>query len=165
MTYFNGGLVSYEPLLQSLIEVYNAGPTAVNMTGWLFSDLSASNNHVIGTYIIPSGAYAILGRNGNTAVNGGVTVAYVYGTRAHPALNNGGDTLTLTDSAGIVQDTVNYALAGFPLTSSGNDGYSLQLKSLSMDNSVGASWCASTKAWPGSAGDFGTPGMPSDCAP
>ena len=60
------------------IEVHNAGDTAVNLRGWILADLG-TDEHVIGAdVIIAPGAYVVLGRNADRALNGGVTLAYVY---------------------------------------------------------------------------------------
>ena len=66
-------------------ELYNSSPDVwVDINGWTTRDLG-SNIHVIsvgGPLVIPPLGYVVLGRNGDLATNGGITVD--YSTAASP---------------------------------------------------------------------------------
>ncbi|MGQ0560607.1 MAG: lamin tail domain-containing protein [Gemmatimonadota bacterium] len=63
-------------------EVHNRGTTAVNLQGWTIASNNDSPHTISGSVNVAAGGYVVLGRNGNTGANGGVTLSYVYGTRA-----------------------------------------------------------------------------------
>jgi Lamin Tail Domain len=150
-------------------EIFNASPDPVNMTGWQIKESNAANTHNMTSFVIGSGQYKVLGRQSNIT---GVTVDYVYGsntsTTGFPQLDEAGDYLFLYSSDGKPQDFAGISAGwGFPSTSgSANAGKSLQLKSLTLANYVGANWCKSSTAWPNATlGDMGTPGKANDCPP
>ena len=59
-------------------ELYNASTAIVDLNGWTVKD-GGTNSFVITTTLeIPVGGYVVLGRNGDTATNGGVIIDYVY---------------------------------------------------------------------------------------
>src|SRR6185295_12788379 len=64
------------------VEVYNAGRFPVNMKGMIVNDQSGAGiggaDTIPTDFIIPSGAYRVMGRSTNTAKNGGITVHYNY---------------------------------------------------------------------------------------
>jgi len=135
-------------------EVYNPGSSAVDLNGWQIKD--ATGSHTISTAVsVGPGQYKVLGINTNTTTNGGVNVAYDYGSMG---LTNSGDTISLYNKAGNAVDTVSYT-SSWAITS----GASLSLKDPSLDNSVSSNWCVETAPWTGSAGDKGTPGQPAAC--
>ncbi len=139
------------------IELYNSGATPVDLKNWKLSSVGDNPLKVTlgadGTDVtIAAKGYLVLCRNGDTAVNGGVTCDYAYGTTY--TLGNGVDSVVLEEDGGVVHDTVAYDDGvNFPDVT----GSSLELKSELHDNAVGASWAASTAAL-GDLGDFGTPG-------
>ncbi|HHM06492.1 MAG TPA: lamin tail domain-containing protein [Gammaproteobacteria bacterium] len=132
-------------------EVYNAGSTPVDLYQWSIADLG-SNSHTIGSSVVvgPS-SYALLGRNGDTATNGGLVFDYVYGNQF--VLANGDDELLLFDDLGTEIDRVVYD-SSFP----GGDGVSAMLVSLGLDNNDPANWVAATTYY--NADNKGTPGAP-----
>jgi hypothetical protein len=92
-------------------ELFNAGDSAVDIDGWTIQDNDSdshvinngtiqdndSDSHVInngGPLMISSGGFLVLGVNGDSSSNGGVSVDYVY---SGLALANGGDELVLID--------------------------------------------------------------------
>ncbi|GGL77656.1 ExeM/NucH family extracellular endonuclease [Wenxinia marina] len=131
-------------------EIHNAGSASVNLSGWTISD-NGSDSHVIaGDLVVAPGAYAVLGRNGDTATNGGVAVDYVYGSIA---LANSDDEIVLTDAEGIERDRVEYdGGPAFPDPA----GASMALDDPALDNSDAANWSVSTAMF--GDGDKGTPG-------
>jgi Lamin Tail Domain len=150
------------------IEVYNATPDPVNMTGWTILLLNSAFSHTMTSFIIGSGEYKVLGRQSNIT---GVTVNYVYGSAVSvsPRLNNNGDVIAIS-AFNQAQDNIDFrsftnSPSTFPSNSASADaGKSMQLRSLTMDNALGTSWCQSTTAWPNAdVGDMGTPGKANDC--
>ncbi|MGQ0814848.1 MAG: lamin tail domain-containing protein [Gemmatimonadota bacterium] len=134
-------------------EVYNRGPVAVDLQGWIIRSNNDSQ-HTIGSSVsVPAGGYVVLGRNGNTSVNGGVTLGYVYGTGL--TLANGSDWLVLRDPAGSTVDSVTWATA-MPA------GNSRGVVDKWADNTdvKGSNWSTQTSTF--GAGDKGTPGAAND---
>ena len=74
------------------------------------------------------------------------------------SLSNGGETVTLVDSAAAVADTVTYDDAAPWVVSPDGGGPSLELSDLSLDNSVATSWHASSAM-------FGSPRAANSVAP
>jgi Lamin Tail Domain len=146
------------------VELYNAGTTAVDITGWTLMD-QGSDKHVITAgdagaagLTIAAGKYVVLAKNTDSTTNGGVTVAYGYGsTDFHIA--NSADEIVLLDKSGLLVDKVAYTSSWGVAA-----GASMQLKDPTLDNNVAANWCLATVKWSGSAGDFGTPGAANVCA-
>ncbi|MDH7475587.1 MAG: lamin tail domain-containing protein [Anaerolineae bacterium] len=135
-------------------ELYNAGSAEVNLQGWRIS--SGTELHTISaSLVIPAGGYVVLGNNGDTNTNGGLTVNYVY---SGITLDNTADTLSLVYGDGQTADSVSYNNTDFLIS----PGASIQLIDPSLDNSVGANWRRAHTVWSGSAGDRGTPGAPNN---
>lgn len=138
-------------------ELYNAGTSTVNLSGYTIKDATTNSHKISGTLNIAPGAYVVLGINGTTSSNGGVPVNYVY---SNFSLSNTGDTVALYDASNALVDTVTYS------TSSGwtvGDGASMALKQTTLDNSLSTSWCQESTTWTGSLGDFGSPGAATKC--
>ncbi len=108
--------------------------------------------------VLEPGAYCVLCRNGDPAVNGGVTAGYVYGSGI--SLPNGGGSLTLaeygtTGMDGTVIDAVQWT------TATAGKSYSLRASARNAtDNDAATSWYWCTR--PYSATDQGTPGTVND---
>ncbi|MGB5660888.1 MAG: lamin tail domain-containing protein, partial [Thermoanaerobaculia bacterium] len=99
--------------------------------------------------------YLIFGINGDSALNGGVDVDYVY---SGIAIANGGDELVLLNMFQVEIDRVEYD--GGPDFPDPN-GASMALIDPVLDNNVGTNWC--TSSTPFGDGDLGTPGGANDC--
>jgi hypothetical protein len=138
------------------IEFYNPTGNTIDVNTCVLSNGDGSDNHTIASSLpIPPDGYLVLGRNTDTATNGGVSVSYDYGGFY---LTNTTDQVILTCDS-IEYDRVEYDTNSFPIIS----GASSQLIDPARDNNIGSNWCESTNAWPGSAGDLGTPGAANDC--
>lgn len=134
-------------------ELYNAGEVDVDMVGWTISDYDNDSFTIEGELVIPVGGFLVFGNNGDMATNGGVEVDYVYGDFF---LSNSTDELVITDTGGREVDNIQWDNgATFP----DPNGASMYLVDPSLDNADGANWAEATEPWPGSAGDFGTPGF------
>ncbi len=135
--------IHYEPVFNNIpeefIELYNNGPTAVDLTGWYFSD-------GVG-YTFPAGA-AILPGEYLVVAEDPATIQILYGVAAFGpwtgSLNNEGEEITLRNALGNRIDRVDYNL-GFPWpTSVAGDGPSMELINPNLDNDLGGSWRASS---------------------
>ncbi len=139
------------------VEVYNAGPAAVDLNGYTLSD-DFSNSHVIKQALkVAPGAYVVLGPNDDIHNNGGVPVDYVYDNFL---LANGGDSVYLDDPQSTRVAAVKYdSKLPWPV----GDGASIELTSLSADPTQGSSWALAKNRY--GTGDLGTPGGPNGLGP
>ncbi|GAA0872491.1 hypothetical protein GCM10009117_16380 [Gangjinia marincola] len=135
-------------------EVYNTTDTDIDLINWIISDLGSDSHTIATNIIVPAGAYAVLGINTDTNVNGGVTIDYAYGSDI--TLGNGTDELLLTAPNAVVIDQIIWDNgATFPDAS----GASASLNPDILDatsNDDGSNWCESTSTY--GDGDLGTPG-------
>lgn len=140
------------------IEVYNASGGPVDLDGLEVSATSAALTFTIeGALLVPEGGYAVLVRDADDAVNGGVPWDYDY--RSDLALDNSAETLTLSYD-GEALDAVAYDdQSFFP----DDDGHAMSLDVDHLDpsdNDQGQYWCAATSSY--GDGDLGTPGEEND---
>ncbi len=142
-------------------EVYNATDHDLDLAGLVIRDDDVpSEAHIVSSsVVVPVGGYAVLGLNGDTATNGGVSVDYVYDT---VTLGNGSDGLVLEYNGAVVDEVVWDNGATFPDPS----GASMSLDPNFLDataNDDGSHWCAATV--PYGDGDLGTPGAANPACP
>lgn len=135
-------------------EIYNRGATPVNLRKFRIASAKDAVHTITSNVSVPAGGFVVLGRNANAATNGGVTVAYRYGTSIN--LINSGDWLSLRDSSGATVDSVRY--------SSTTPGVAWGVKDAALDHSTVSSvnWAPQTSVF--GAGDKGTPGAINDSA-
>ncbi|MCB2211189.1 lamin tail domain-containing protein [bacterium] len=134
-------------------ELYNTGADEVDLSGWSVSD-DGTDSFTISSGTIQSYGYFLLGTNADPGMNGGVSLDYEYMTSM--TLDDDADEIILYDDLGTLQDMVAYdGGSGFPEP----DGASMALRDPFLDNSTGSSWDESMYPWPGSMGDFGSPGL------
>jgi endonuclease/exonuclease/phosphatase family metal-dependent hydrolase len=94
------------------VELVNVGGTAANIGGWTISDGTAvRHTFAAGTTLNPGKAVVVFG--GASAIPAGLSNA-VAASSGGLSLNNGGDTVTVRDGAGVVKNSFAYtsALAG-----------------------------------------------------
>lgn len=133
------------------IELTNAGSAPVDLSGWSFTagiTLATADAKFPAGTAIPAGG-RLVGTSDPALFQAkyGFAADFSY---AGTSLSNGGEQVTLSDAAATVVDDVTYDDADpWPITPDGG-GPSLELDSLSADNSLAASWHASSV-------DFGTP--------
>jgi predicted extracellular nuclease len=137
------------------IELYNAGTSTVDLTGWSVRDGTAGMADWLTTYTLAPGQYVVVGANTNKATNGGATVVSAWNSFG---LGNTSGTVQLYNAAGVLADEVVYGTGWTKPT-----GASISLKTPSLDNSQPANWCTESTVWSGSAGDKGTPGAAAGC--
>ncbi|GAC15406.1 ExeM/NucH family extracellular endonuclease [Aliiglaciecola lipolytica] len=133
-------------------EVLNTSTQVINLNGWTIRDNDFDSFVVDQDVFIGVGEYAVLGKNADTSVNGGITLAYAYG--GSMALANGSDELVLVDPDGNIVDEITYdGGPDFPDPT----GASMYLVDLYGDNNVGSKWAADTTNFYDS-NNSGTPG-------
>lgn len=138
------------------IELYNPTNSNVDINGWTITD-GDIDGHVIdngGPLVILANGYLILGANADISVNGGVNVAYAYGSYFEGGLGlaNSGDEVILLDSDGVEVDRMYYnsIIVGW-------GGFSIELINPELDNNYLGSWVRATTPYNGF--DRGTPGQ------
>ncbi|MFP6685594.1 MAG: lamin tail domain-containing protein [Polyangiaceae bacterium] len=146
-------------------EIYNPGMMTVNMKGLVIrhqdpmKDPTAISS-IASDVFVSAKSYVVLGLNGNTATNGGVTVHYVYASAVN--LNNTADYLAIetTDTPPLIIDATTYdQLSG--LDPKGKSRNLNPLFLTAMDNNDDTHFCEATSVIVGST-DLGTPGAPND---
>ncbi|NOY28474.1 MAG: hypothetical protein GXP62_21670 [Oligoflexia bacterium] len=137
-------------------EVLNASTADVDLLGLVVSDDSSDSFTVGSSVVVAAGGRVVFGRNGDTAVNGGVSVDYDF---SGMSLGNDDDELILSNTSGVL-DAVRYdGGKTFPDPS----GASMSLDPGASDatsNDDGTNWCQGTTAY--GDGDLGTPGSVND---
>ena len=135
-------------------EVYNPKVTAVNLKGCTISDAGSETHLISSNLIVPAGGYAVLGRQGDFATNGGYIPNYIYNGFT---LGNTDDEIIITCCDQII-DRVDYTgTKPWPDPT----GASMILNNPDLDNNDGTNWCESSITT-FDAGDFGTPGTMND---
>ena len=147
------------------LEVYNTTAQAIDIEGWTLRD-DGTDSHLLANggagIVIPAGQYRVLGINGSSATNGGITVLYTY---SNFFLGNSADEVVLLDGGGQEIDRVDY-LGGAPWPSTA--GRALNLKAGVLDftaNDDPANWCTASVQISGGNTDRGTPGSPNSTCP
>ena len=139
-------------------ELHNPGNAEIDINGWTLRD-NGFDVHVIDNgapLVVPAGGYLVLGRNSDESLNGGVAVAYAYGSDL--TMMNTIDELEILDGSLRSIDRVAWDDG---LTFPDQSGASLALIDTSADNTGGSNWCASAATF--GSGDQGTPGAANDC--
>lgn len=140
------------------VELWNSTTRTVNIEGWWLlddgGDMHMLYNKAQGIYLQP-GQYFVLGRKADPALNGGVTVNYVY---SGFSLANGDDEIRLVSRGGVLVDEVLYDNGVFWPDEAG--------KSISLDprrrtaglNDDPAYWCHGQAPIAAGNPDLGSPG-------
>ncbi len=132
-------------------ELHNDGELSVDLSGWVIRDSGRDHYEFSSdsTVTIAPGAYFVLGRESDPAVNGGYTTDHVYDGIT---LSNGEDEIVLLDETGAVVDSVAYGRGDWP----DGSGKSLEFVEDLLDNGAGGNWVLSSEGY--GDGDMGTPG-------
>ncbi len=121
-----------------MIEVYNAGTTAADLSGLYLSNGTSGN---FPAQMLPAGGTVLFSTNpaaANSLMGG------TYYT-LNGGLSSSSDILVIKNAAGTIIDSVAYQVgtAGWPAAPSGSYyGYSIELNSAAADNNAGANWTA-----------------------
>jgi hypothetical protein len=138
--------VSPEP---EWIELYNAGPEAINLNGWSVSDQDSNRRYYIegSDLIIESSGYAVLTRDASHLTGYGEIPSPVISVPSKPVFlwNLQGDAVIIYDHNGVVHDRVEY-VPGW----GGTGGRSLERIDYAADTRDLLNWGSSVSA--------GTPG-------
>ena len=126
---------------------------AVDLGSWQLVDDPAGTTHTLtfaaGT-IVPAGGFAVIVRNADPAVNGGVTGGIAFSSMS---LGNSSNELLLRDDGGLEVDRVSWD-SGW----SGTAGTSWELLNPGSDNADPVNWASATTQWAPPSSDLGTPG-------
>ncbi|MDB4949338.1 MAG: ExeM/NucH family extracellular endonuclease [Gemmatimonadetes bacterium] len=146
------------------VEIYNAGRFPVNLVGMILNDGSGAGIGAVDTvpadFIVPAGAYRVLGRTQDPAKNGGITVDYLYthkvgGTATGLQFSNSAaDYFRIRAASGATIDSVRYSNASIAAAA----GVARELTDPALENSTvdGANWASATTNY--QAANKGTPG-------
>jgi DNA/RNA endonuclease G (NUC1) len=135
-------------------EIINVSSAPVDLTGWTIVSSGDAPHTITGPLTVPAGGYAILGRNADPDLNGGVVLSYNYhAAEATINLSNSSDVLVLRNASGATVDSISWAAAP-------PNGASRALIATSSNNidMLGSAWNTSTSIF--GDGDKGTPGLP-----
>jgi hypothetical protein len=135
-------------------EVYNTTGLTIDLNGWnVYSD-DGGLFVISGSVPVPPYGYALLGVNGDPALNGGVAVDYVY-DRATFSMGDSGDSIYLRAGGVEVSSVVwNASWPGAVYVGSAQQLDPSHYTEADVTRSV--NWCVATTAF--GAGDDGTPG-------
>ncbi|MEC9071313.1 MAG: lamin tail domain-containing protein, partial [Myxococcota bacterium] len=136
-------------------ELANTSDNQLNLSGCELLGVGDDVEHVIdagGALLAQPGDHLVLGRDGDSTINGGVTAHYVY---AGVSLGNGGDTITIRCD-GVVIDSVSWDGA-YPDDSGAAMQLSPDLTDATSNDDID-SWCGAPQTF--GDGDYGSPGLP-----
>ena len=122
------------------IELYNPNSTSIDISNWVFKDNSDSNSYIIpeGTSIQGDG-YIVILRDIDDFSEYFPEITNIIGEFDF-GLSASGDAIRIYNSDGVIQDEVNYLSSDpWPDLSNGG-GYTLELISPNLDNSLPESW-------------------------
>ena len=138
---------------EEFIELYNAGPAEVNLSGWTID--GGIRYRFPADAILATGAYLVVAHDPDS-VNAKYALDDSLGPFDSRRLSNRGEILNLRDALGNIVDAVFYRDRGRWTRSADGEGASLELKSPTMDNALPEAWTA------GSVASEGTPGAAND---
>jgi hypothetical protein len=133
------------------VELYNAGPTPVDIAGWTIRD-DGSNSFTIPSgspVLVEAGSVFLLAAQADPSLNGGFTPDLTW---SNFFLTNGGDQVVLLDAQSVEQDRLVYTNS--PFTDS--VGKSVERVSPRLPTSDSLSWIQARSTF--GLGDRGTPG-------
>ena len=134
---------------EEFIELYNAGPEVVDLSGWTI-DGGIRYRFPADATLAP-GSYLVVA-NDPDSVNAKYALDDSLGPFDSRRLSNRGENLNLRDALGNVVDAVFYRDRGRWPRSADGEGASLELRSPTMDNALPEAWTAGSVASEGSPG-------------
>ncbi len=140
------------------IELWNATPWKLNLAGMRIRDADVDSFEVSASLMVQAFGYVVLGKNGDTTMNGGVSLDYVY-----PGfiLANNEDEVIL-EGGGELIDQVLYRNDTWPMA----PGRAMVLdswKGTADTNDFPEFWCLTSTPMP--MGDQGSPGLGNGVCP
>jgi uncharacterized repeat protein (TIGR02543 family) len=138
------------------VELYNAGSTSVNLSGWFLEDESGNYFNIPANTHLEAGGFLVLVQDAAKFATVHPQVSnFIGGFGASLTggfgLNNAGEWISINNANRSFQDTVHYLdIAPWPTAADGN-GPSLELKNPTLDNALAQSWFVNvgTKGSPG----------------
>jgi hypothetical protein len=131
--------IHYDPDVKTelveFIELHNTGPSAVNLSGWQFTE-GVTYTFPNGTSLA-AGGYLVVAQNPSALqAKFGVAALGSWSGR----LSSEGEKIVLENASGGTEDSVEYQL-GFPWPTVGDaPGYSIELINPAFDNDLGGNW-------------------------
>jgi hypothetical protein len=148
-------------------EVYNRSATPVDLRGLRVRGSGSELFELTGAspLLVSGRGYAVLGKNADALVNGGVTMLYAYGSAMDLSNSTANtDSVTLLGSDGsTVIDSVTYAntvASMWPVIPGRSKSLRPEILDATM-NDTSTAWCPGGPAF--GRGDFGTPGAANVC--
>jgi spore coat protein CotH len=140
------------------VEIYNAGTSAVDMSGWIYRDNDNSHAFVIKNgFSLAACDYMVIGEDTTAIKTYNPGIKNLFGNQSF-GLSSSGENVRLFDNIGNLVDSVEFtSTAPWPTTAKAT-GATLELISPTLDNSLVSSWFVKT-------GSFGTPGKVNNTAP
>jgi hypothetical protein len=144
-------------MLGEWIELYNPGPVALDLRGFVLRDLGTETHTINATLpvTVSAGGLIVLGNNSTHSTNGNVNVNYQFSSFV---LSNSADEIIIA-AHGVELDRVVYSASIF-VTSGKSVELGLNQRTYLLNDDL-ANWCQATA--PFGAGDYGTPGLPNLC--
>ncbi len=152
------------------VEIFNNGPTSVNLGGWVFEDIQDMNAATAipsGTMLGPDQSLVLVGDATNFDTKWGTGINRIE-LGNFPALDNTpsatNEILAIKDKFGVVRDQVNYDSGkGWPLNvnccTNGPSIYVLPEFLTSSGNDIGSNWSHSTPLIDGSSYSLASPSL------
>jgi cysteine-rich repeat protein len=153
-------------------EIYNASANTIDLRGILVTSSTSGMPDAEKVVIdgaapieVPSKGYVVLGISGDKTTNGGVTVAFAYGSKISLQNSNLDDIrLYLNTAPPQLLDAAGYTKSNAGSSSYNGASFSLSPTALTpVANDTASSWCPAKSTF--GAGDKGTPGAPNDPCP
>lgn len=122
------------------VEIYNPGNTAIDMSGWLYSDSNNSNKYIFENgFILQPNNYVVVAQNLTKFKAAYPEVQNVVGSASF-GLSSEGEYIRLFNKTGVLVDSVYYKVASpWPVDANGT-GYTLELSNAMLDNNLGENW-------------------------
>ena len=134
---------------EEFIELYNAGPGEVDLTGWKIR--GGIRYDFLAGEALAAGAYLVVAHDPDS-VNAKYGLEDSLGPFDSRRLSNRGENLALHDAMGNVVDAVFYRDRGRWPRAADGDGASLELRSSTMDNAIPEAWVGNSVASGGTPG-------------
>ena len=130
--------IIHSPNTIEMIEVYNAGATAVNLGGLIWTDGTSGNFPSVS---LAAGQTAVFATD---PINASLILNYSPIYTINNGLGSSNDILVIRNSVNQVIDSVAYFIGtnGWPTAPLNVYGYSFELVSASSDNNLGSNWIA-----------------------
>ncbi|MEZ5148461.1 MAG: lamin tail domain-containing protein [Bacteroidales bacterium] len=139
-------------------EVFNTTASAINMNGYVVTDLGTESFTIATDVIVPAGGFAVFGNSADNLVNGDYTVDYEYG--ASFFLGNSDDEIVIYLPDGTTEVS-RVEWDGGPVWPDPNGAAMVFTGTPTTEVNNGANWTTATLREPsyvGPTGDLGSPG-------